>query len=1672
MNLRIILFIFSTWLFSTSMFGQMVVGVDTLYGNEWINYEQEYYKIPVSIDGFYRLTYNDLVQVGVFSGANAPKGEDFQMMKLGEEIPIYVSTSGTFGTGDYIEFYGEQARGEIDKFLYKPGEHTNPDWCLFNATAAYFLTWRLDNSVTPKRIITQNNNLSGAPAKEEYCMHTISEVYFNQWRWGESETGAGGSHSCQFGVGEGPSNRRLAVSNIVRARTHPSIIYSTGPDATFKTSIYTEGGNHDVEILWNTNSVLTESHNGWAIKHYEFKQPASTLKATNRVDLKGNYSADDKHALIKYSLEYPRVFDFTNDSIFFFKLEGSTGDKYLEISNFNTNGLNPVLYDFTNDIRIETMYDATDALVKVRLPESLEDRELVLLRGDFYRPLEGIEKRNFVDYRQFKHDYVIVSHPLLYGNDNYVQQYADYRATPLGGGFNPIVVDVNQLYDQFAYGIDFHEISMRNFVHYAIKNWDTKYLFIIGKGMRYLNVRYQYEEWKDWHFVPGFGTPQSDHLFATSNYDDIPKIPIGRLAARTPEHVKLYYDKVLEYENTLINTPQTIEDKSWMKNVMHLGGGDIAIQNTVRGRLEALEDIIVEDEFGANVISFYKTSTDVVQGQDELFKNTIDNGVSIISFFGHSAPTTLDFDLGDPQDYDNKGKYPFIYAIGCHTNRMFEEAITLAEDWVLVEDKGAIAFLGATWETTLGNLSAYGLEIYKKISKDNYGDRLGDIIKATIEDFTLSSSFYAKQLKQVLILHGDPAIKLNSHIGADYIIDKDKTYLSSSLVNTSQDSFKLTCTVTNIGSVVTDSITLKVEHEYPNGSIQFVDNYKFKAPTFEDTVMVTIPLLDKTIIGLNKIHLFVDSEDVVLERPDPLAEQNNRYSIPFYVVSNDILPMAPTNFGIESTPSFVLKASTVNTLESTQNYYIQIDTTETFDSPLFTSEVITQSGGLLKWEPSIEAINNTVYYWRVSIDSTLTEGNGFKWNNRSFVYLDGASKGWNQSHYYQYQKDNFDNVEINQQRIFNFSRNEAEIKNYTGPFGTGDNGFPNASISLFHNNIRLNFWWFAPPGINIVVFDQYSLEAWKNQNIGGSQGLYGSHYTTGGEPELNFFPYNTQEVQGRQDAINLLENIIPDGSYVIFEAGKGYMDYLPESWGEDSISYNSNLFQVLEANGATQIRSLVGNPRPYSYFYQKGNPSFEGTKELVADSVVVLLEGNYLIEGFWNNGSLESTVIGPAKKWESLVWELGDYDSATDDVKIEVIGIDNDENESVIKTVLAGDFDHALTGIDANQYPYIRLRLISSDLTYRTMPQLNFWRVLYDRVPEAALVPNQLFVFDKDTLYQGEPLKFEMQIDNISDSDMDSLLIKYTIVNQGGQPINILERGAPLRAGNSTIAKLEYSTVSLLGENQFIIDMNPNDDQAELTHINNIAVKEFFVVKDDRNPILDVTFDGVHIMDGDIVSSKPEIIMTLLDDNDYLLLSDTSLFRVFLRFPDVEEELVEYEVDGNILSFYPASIGGDNKARMEFNPDLLEDGVYQLVVRAEDAAGNKSGEVEYRVDFEIITKTSVSNVLNYPNPFSTSTQFVFTLTGESVPDYMKIQIMTVSGKIIREITMDELGPIKVGNNMTEFKWNGTDEYGDKLANGVYLYRVVTRKDDAEYEKYDTNTNQYFKNGFGKMMILR
>ncbi len=153
------------------------------YFNEWIDYNQTYYKFRIAEDGLYRIPYSALQQAGL-----AEKNPDgFHLFSRGEEVPIFLSSNSneTFGSDDFIEFYAQKNDGSFDTQLFQ-----NPDWqltdrqSLFTDSIGYYLMW--DDSFEGERVEVVENDLSGElPEKEMYFMYESGRVFKNIFHVGK-----------------------------------------------------------------------------------------------------------------------------------------------------------------------------------------------------------------------------------------------------------------------------------------------------------------------------------------------------------------------------------------------------------------------------------------------------------------------------------------------------------------------------------------------------------------------------------------------------------------------------------------------------------------------------------------------------------------------------------------------------------------------------------------------------------------------------------------------------------------------------------------------------------------------------------------------------------------------------------------------------------------------------------------------------------------------------------------------------------------------------------------------------------------------------------------------------------------------------------------------------------------------------------------------------------------------------------------------------------------------------------------------------------------------------------------------------------------------------------------------------------------------------------------------
>ena len=240
---------FFLFLFSFAS-AQMWNGVDSLYGNEWIEYDQSYFKIMVAEDGLYRVGYQTLVDQGI--PMNTIQGNQLRLFHMGEEQIIFTSTVNPFSNGDYIEFYGNKNRGDLDEYLFQDPsqEMANPDYSLFTDSSAYFLTW--SDVPSTNRFENISNELNSAPSTpESFCFYTVSEIKnenFSKKKFSQNV------YHSEFGMSEGFVGNK-EISQIVSLT--PEALFISGPES--KLSTRTVVLNHTDQ---NSSHIQTIGFNG------------------------------------------------------------------------------------------------------------------------------------------------------------------------------------------------------------------------------------------------------------------------------------------------------------------------------------------------------------------------------------------------------------------------------------------------------------------------------------------------------------------------------------------------------------------------------------------------------------------------------------------------------------------------------------------------------------------------------------------------------------------------------------------------------------------------------------------------------------------------------------------------------------------------------------------------------------------------------------------------------------------------------------------------------------------------------------------------------------------------------------------------------------------------------------------------------------------------------------------------------------------------------------------------------------------------------------------------------------------------------------------------------------------------------------------------------------------
>lgn len=1703
--------------------------------NDWIDFSSpgKYYVIKIWNTGIHRLDYNTLQNAGVPVASVDPMS--FQVFGRGKEQYILVSgeSDHSFDPGDYIEFFAEKNDGKADTLLYVNGidDMSDTEYSLYNDTICYFFTWNA--STTNRRMVVDSDTAIHSYTPSDWVWRTSVKRYSHIYYPGELQTGASSSFFTKAEGWYGDVYNGVNNDMVVETVPTPGVYQGPGaPDATAvaamvstsDASVYSGTGNHHTLISYAnaSNIVLDSVYLGYRLIKHPFTFPNANLSSSGSqvyyMTANDQGAATDYQAVSSTTIKYPYNMNLSGTSNFKFQVPFQFSQNKSRLPFQNLPGGTVWVYDYTDTLR-KIPLNANGSFGEALIPNHGfgNEAQCYITTDNATINIAAILPVNgtgvFTDFAALNADsaYLILTHSKLM---NGAQQYAAYRASAAGGGYETVVVDVEELYYQYGYGIEKHILGIRFFLADMMQEWpsDPAFLFIIGKGLRECTEAYngtfagsrKSTGAYAMNLIPSYGFPSSDALISAGLNGSFlqAEFPTGRLAALRNQEVLEYLSKVQQYETQQNpNSVYTIEDKDWQKQIMHFGGGSTLQEQQDFAYFLSTYEYIAEDTlFGGNVQTFLKRSSDPIDPieYDEVMTR-LEDGVSLMTFFGHSSVSGFDQNMDEPENWTNYGKYPVLLGNACYSGDIYlPDTTSASEEFTLIADKGVIAFLSSTKLGFVGSLHLYTTEFYNQFSKYRYGQPLGEIARRTvmaIQPVQLGYYPHENACTQ-MALHGDPALRLNFHEAPELVIRNQDVFFTPASITLQDDTMQVNVVVSNIGMASSDTILVELRRRFPNGS-DSVYYENLIGSYYKDTVVFHIPVQHGIAAGINTFDVLVDIPSFLTEHADEVG--NNQVSTTLFIYSNGINTVFPYDYAIVPDSLIDLKASTFNPLISSKPYRFEMDTTDAFNSPWRKFQIVNSAGGVViadhqNWlavsggfsAPFIGE-DSVVYYWRVSPDSSA-----YLWDESSFQYIEGLS-GWGQAHFYQFEDNSENNLRYdrNNRGWFwdpNIRRISADV--YAFPTNTSEYFGTLWSIDGVLQDYSGCTTW---PAVHVAVIDPISLEAWGTYgcdpnvpvscpscvmlNSDKQFGNYNSGCSCRNRVE-KYFSFRNWVPTEMDSLVSMVENHIPTGHYFILYTWM-FADY--------SV-FTPSVYSMLSNIGAGDSIYAGRANEGWIVYGRKGFPAETHVEMGPTSNGFFSMQDT--LNGFDYAGSMSSVLIGPASNWQSLYWEQKAVETVpTDTARLSLYGVQSNGVETLLLDTLFTPLDSVInlnSLVDASVYPFVRLRGWFMDTSNFSPAQVQRWQLVYTPAPEAAVSGNLGYYSSmaNDTLQEGQTFDLAIAVKNISDQDMDSLLIHYWIEDRNRvRHYLTYPLQDSLRSGEILFDTISIDTYAYPGLNSVWMEVNPVPlnvtttayDQLEQYHFNNFAQVPFYVQEDLTNPILDVTFDGVHILNGDIVSGKPHVLVSLNDENPYLIMneeSDTAFFAVYITDPSGQQKRVYFRNGVDVvMQWYPSS-GPNGKFKIEYFPEFVLDGTYELLIQASDKSGNASGAIDYRIKFEVINHSTITSVMNYPNPFSTRTHFVFTLTGNELPDYMKIQIMTITGRVVREITMEELGDIRIGKNITEYAWDGTDQFGDQLANGVYLYRVIVRKDGQDVEHRESGADPYFTKGFGKMYLMR
>ncbi|GGM76968.1 hypothetical protein GCM10010967_05680 [Dyadobacter beijingensis] len=240
-----------------------------------------------------------------------------------------------------------------------------------------------------------------------------------------------------------------------------------------------------------------------------------------------------------------------------------------------------------------------------------------------------------------------------------------------------------------------------------------------------------------------------------------------------------------------------------------------------------------------------------------------------------------------------------------------------------------------------------------------------------------------------------------------------------------------------------------------------------------------------------------------------------------------------------------------------------------------------------------------------------------------------------------------------------------------------------------------------------------------------------------------------------------------------------------------------------------------------------------------------------------------------------------------------------------------------------------------------------------------------------------------------------------------------------------------------------IVELNESNNVAELVVDWEIAKNQEVYpaerVKDVIAPVLDVTFNGRVIQDGEEVGAQPTIKFTLTDDR--LMSADTSLMDIFIK------PCADNNCDFQLVPYKDLTIKqiSDKAVQIELKTTLAAAGIYEILVNTQDNSGNASVG-PYQIRFAIGEGVEGIELVCSPNP---ATDYVrFRVKGIKPDAVQQVRYVIYDLKGILRVDQS----VKPASSISDWYWT------PNASAGTYIYKAVVTKTDGSEQTFTGRVN--------------